>query len=34
MGSMTRRTFGAAVGTLALSALPARAKADGANAKL
>ena len=34
MGSMTRRTFGAAVGTLALSALPARARADGANAKL
>src|SRR6187551_2845837 len=34
MGSMTRRTFGAAVGTLALSALPPRAKADGGNAKL
>ena len=34
MGSMTRRTFGAAVGTLALSALPARAKADAAKAKL
>jgi len=31
---MTRRTFGAAVGTLALSALPARAKADAANTKL
>ena len=34
MGSITRRTFGAAVGTLALSAFPARAKADAAKAKL
>ena len=34
MSPMTRRTFGAAVGTLALSALPARAAADAAKAKL
>ena len=33
-GLITRRTFGAALGTLALSAVPARAKADAARPKL
>jgi branched-chain amino acid transport system substrate-binding protein len=34
MPSMTRRTFGAAVGTLALAAFPGRAKADAAKPRL